>query len=124
MTVPSPPHEEESSGEEMGGDSPGMLPPLYEDLRKLAIWKMAGEAPGQTISATALVHEAYLKIAKSQEDASWQSRGHFYSAIAEEMRRILIDRARRKKAVRHGGQWERTEFDTIKAPGTTPDKPE
>lgn len=126
MTVPSenPPHEEESSGEEMGGDSPGMLPPLYEDLRKLAIWKMAGEAPGQTISATALVHEAYLKIAKSQEDASWQSRGHFYSAIAEEMRRILIDRARRKKAVRHGGQWERTEFDTIKAPGTEPDKPE
>ena len=126
MSTPAedPPNEEPSAGEKLGGDSSGMLPDLYEDLRKLAIWKMAGESPGQTISATALVHEAYLKIAKSQEDACWESRGHFYTAIAEAMRRILIDRARRKKAVRHGGEWERTEFDTIKAPRMTPDKPE
>ena len=126
MSTPAedPPNKKQSAGEKLTGDSSGMLPVLYEDLRKLAIWKMAGEAPGQTISATALVHEAYLKIAKSQEDACWESRGHFYTAIAEAMRRILIDRARRKKAVRHGGEWERTEFDTIKAPRMTPDKPE
>jgi RNA polymerase sigma factor (TIGR02999 family) len=101
-----------------------MLPPLYEDLRKLAIRKMAGESPGQTISATALVHDAYLKITASQEDARWDNRGHFYTAFAEAMRRILIDRARRKKAVRHGGDLARTELDSIKAPGITPDKPE
>ena len=101
-----------------------MLPPLYEDLRKLAMRKMASEPAGQTISATVLVHEAYLKITKSQEDAHWDSRGHFYTAVAEAMRRILVDRARRKKAVRHGGDWERTEFDRIKSPGIAPDKPE
>lgn len=101
-----------------------ILPPLYEDLRKLAMRKMASEPAGQTISATALVHEAYLNISKSQEDAYWDNRGHFYTAVAEAMRRILIDRARRKKAVRHGGEWDRTELDSIKAPSITPNKPE
>lgn len=114
---------EDSCPDEPKGGNSEMLSSLYEDLRKLALHKMAGEAPGQTIGATALVHEAYLKIAKSQEDASWESRGHFYTAIAEAMRRILIDRARRKKAVRHGGEWDHTEFDSVKAPGVAPDKP-
>ncbi|MGB6220596.1 sigma-70 family RNA polymerase sigma factor [Haloferula sp.] len=109
---------------EAGRNASEMLPSLYEDLRKLALRKMAGESPGQTIGATALVHEAYLKITRSQEDDCWDNRGHFYTAVGEAMRRILIDRARRKKAVRHGGEWVRTELDSINAPAITPDKPE
>ncbi len=114
---------EDSCSDEPKRGTSEMLPPLYEELRKLALHKMAAELPGQTISATVLVHEAYLKISKSQEDAHWDSRGHFYTAVAEAMRQILIDRARRKKAVRHGGEWDRTEFDSIKLPGVAPDKP-
>lgn len=99
-----------------------ILPSLYEDLRKLAALKMANESPGHTLGTTALVHEAYLRITKNKDDDRWDSRGHFYSAAAEAMRRILIDRARQKKAVRHGGEWERTELDSINAPAITPDK--
>lgn len=77
---------------------------------------MAAEPAGQTISATALVHEAYLRIAKTEEEVRWDNRGHFYMAAAEAMRRILIDRARRKKAVRHGGALQRSELDSINAP--------
>ena len=93
-----------------------LLPSMYEELRQLAARKMANESPGQTINATALVHEAYLRIAKTEEDVRWDNRGHFYMAAAEAMRRILIDRARRKKAIRHGGEWQRTELDSINAP--------
>ena len=114
----------EEPTEEAPRASSEMLPALYEDLRKLAQRKMASEPAGQTIGATALVHEAYLKITRSQSDARWDNRGHFYTAVAEAMRRILIDRARRKKAVRHGGEWERTALDSIKAPGITPGQPE
>lgn len=99
-----------------------ILPSIYEELRMLATQKMAMEAPGQTINATALVHEAYLRIAKTEEEVRWDNRGHFYLAAAEAMRRILIDRARRKKAIRHGGEWERTELDSINAPAAAPDK--
>ncbi len=95
---------------------------MYDELRNLAAQKMSMEAPGQTIGATALVHEAYLRIVKSEEDVRWDNRGHFYMAAAEAMRRILIDRARRKKAVRHGGEWQRTGLDTINAPATAPEK--
>ena len=100
-----------------------ILPSMYEELRKLAAQKMAMEAPGQTINATALVHEAYLRIARTEEDVRWDNRGHFYMAAAEAMRRILIDRARRKKAIRHGGEWQRTELDSINVPAA-PDKSE
>jgi RNA polymerase sigma factor (TIGR02999 family) len=96
-----------------------MVPSMYEQLRSLAAKKMANEAPGQTIGATALVHEAYLRVAGSgeqEQEAKWENRGHFYVAAATAMRRILIDRARRKKAIRHGGEWQRTEFDIIDAP--------
>ena len=99
-----------------------ILPSMYEELRHLAKQKMASEPAGQTINATALVHEAYLRIAKTEEDVRWDNRGHFYMAAAEAMRRILIDRARRKKAIRHGGEWQRTELDSINAPAVAPDK--
>src|SRR6266498_4156876 len=78
-----------------------LLPLIYDELRRLAAQKMANEAPGQTLQPTALVHEAWLKLAGS--DQSWNHRGHFFAAAAEAMRRILIDRARKRNRERHGG---------------------
>ncbi len=80
-----------------------LLPLVYEELRLLAAQKMAQEKPGQTLQATALVHEAYIRLVKGGNQ-DWNSRGHFFSAAAEAMRRILVDSARRKKGPRHGGQ--------------------
>ena len=79
-----------------------LLPLVYEELRHLAAQMMAQEKPGQTLQATALVHEAYLRLVKGG-DQDWHNRGYFFSAAAESMRRILVDRARRKKGPRHGG---------------------
>jgi RNA polymerase sigma factor (TIGR02999 family) len=92
-----------------------LLPLIYEELRKLAAQKMAQEAPGQTLQPTALVHEAYLRLVASGEASTpraqhWDSRGHFYAAAAEAMRRILVESARRKKRLRHGGAFERVEL--------------
>jgi len=87
-----------------------LLPLVYEELRKLASYKMANEAPGQTLQPTALVHEAWLRLSGNQNQ-KWDGRGHFFAAAAEAMRRILIDKARRKKALRHGGELHRTEVD-------------
>ncbi len=87
-----------------------ILPLVYEELRKLAAQRMAREHPGQTLQATALVHEAWLRLGGDQQPA-WQNRGHFFAAAAEAMRRILIDNARRKKAARHGGGAERVPLD-------------
>lgn len=81
-----------------------LLPLVYEELRLLAAQKLSREKPGQTLQATALVHEAYMRLVGS-EGLAWDSRGHFFSAAAEAMRRILIDRARRKKGPRHGGNY-------------------
>jgi RNA polymerase sigma factor (TIGR02999 family) len=95
------------------GDSPAasrLLPLVYDELRKLAAQKMAHENPGQTLQATALVHEAWLRLGGDRQ-ATWQNRAHFFAAAAEAMRRILIDNARRKKAERHGGQAERVNLD-------------
>lgn len=89
-----------------------LLPLVYEELRKLAASKMAREAPGQTIQATALVHEAWLRLG-GEEQPEWQNRAHFFAAAAEAMRRILIDRARKRRAVRHGGELQRTEADAL-----------
>jgi RNA polymerase sigma factor (TIGR02999 family) len=83
-----------------------LLPLVYEELRRLAAHKMANEASGQTLQATALVHEAWLKLT-ANENVHWQGRAHFFGAAAEAMRRILIDNARRKRTVRHGGGMER-----------------
>jgi RNA polymerase sigma factor (TIGR02999 family) len=84
-----------------------LLPLVYDELRRLAAQKMAQEDPGQTLQATALVHEAYLRLVGAQQSQHWDSRGHFFAAAAEAMRRILIDNARRKQCERHGGNRER-----------------
>jgi RNA polymerase sigma factor (TIGR02999 family) len=81
-----------------------ILPLVYEELRKLAAAKMARETPGQTLQPTALVHEVWLRLG-ADDQPSWQNRAHFFSAAAEAMRRILIENARRRKALRHGGGW-------------------
>lgn len=88
-----------------------LLPLVYEELRKLAAQKLAQEKPGQTLQATALVHEAYLRLVDVEKAQHWDSRGHFFAAAAEAMRRILVDNVRRKKRQRHGGDWQRVELD-------------
>jgi RNA polymerase sigma factor (TIGR02999 family) len=87
-----------------------LLPLVYDELRKLAKQKLAQEKPGQTLQATALVHEAYLRLLDADKTLHWDSRGHFFAAAAEAMRRILIDNARRKRAHKHGGGWQRHEL--------------
>src|SRR6516165_2607338 len=87
-----------------------LLPLVYEELRKLAAHKMAHEAVGQTLQPTALVHEAWLRLV-GKENPKFESRAHFFAAAAEAMRRILIDRARHKRALRHGGGQERVNFE-------------
>jgi len=87
-----------------------LLPLIYEELRLLAAQKLSKEHPGLTLQATALVHEAYLRLVGA-EDQGWDSRGHFFAAAAEAMRRILIEDARRKKNVRHGGKYNRITLD-------------
>jgi RNA polymerase sigma factor (TIGR02999 family) len=88
-----------------------LLPLVYEELRKLAAQKLAQEKPGQTLEATALVHEAYLRLVGGKQTQEWDSRGHFFTAAAEAMRRILVEQARRKRRVRHGGARKRIDLD-------------
>ena len=88
-----------------------LLPLVYEELRKLAAAKLAQEKPGQTLQATALVHEAYVRLVGSADAGAWDHRGHFFAAAATAMRRILIERARRKQRKIHGGGRQRQEFD-------------
>ncbi len=90
-----------------------LLPLLYDELRKLAATKMAAEPKQQTLQATALVHEAYLRLLGTADAKHWQGRGHFFAAAAEAMRRILVDNARRKKRLKHGGELVRVEFDDL-----------
>ena len=84
-----------------------LLPLVYDELRKLAAVRMAGEAPDQTLQPTALVHEAYLRLLGPADESRWDNRGHFFAAAAEAMRRILVDNARRKQAEKHGGGLKR-----------------
>ena len=91
-------------GDEKATDE--LLPLVYEELRILAAQKLSHEQPGQTLQATALVHEAYLRLVEGAGQ-DWNSRGHFFRAAAEAMRRILVESARRKKSVKHGGEWKR-----------------
>lgn len=97
-----------------------LLPLVYEELRQLAAQKLAGEKPGQTLQATALVHEAYLRLVGANEAQSWDSRRHFFAAAAEAMRRILIEKARRKHSVKHGGQHTRIDLDEALLLGDEP----
>ena len=90
-----------------------LLPLVYDELRKLAAAKMAQEKPGQTLQATALVHEAWLRLTGPDQEQVWNGRRHFFGAAAEAMRRILVDRARKKARVRHGGKLERVDLDHV-----------
>jgi RNA polymerase sigma factor (TIGR02999 family) len=94
-----------------GGAAGRLLPLIYDELRKLAAARMKSESPGHTLNATALVHEAYLRLVGSDAEQHWDSRGHFFAAAAEAMRRILVDNARRKRAVKHGGDRERIDLE-------------
>ena len=91
-----------------------LLPLVYEELRKLAAQKMAQENPGQTLQATALVHEAYLRLVDVEKAQHWNSRGHFFAAAAEAMRRILVENARRKKREKHGGGLQRVALESLR----------
>ena len=88
-----------------------LLPLVYDELRKLAAAKLANEKPGQTLQATALVHEAYMRLVDVDEVDNWKSRGHFFGAAAEAMRRILVDNARRKQRLKHGGDRKRVDLE-------------
>ena len=88
-----------------------LLVAVYDELRKLAAAKLAHEKPGQTLSATALVHEAYLRLVQVDGDHMWNGRAHFFGAAAEAMRRILVENARRKQSARHGGKFRRQDAD-------------
>jgi RNA polymerase sigma factor (TIGR02999 family) len=90
-----------------------LLPLVYDELRQLAAQKLAQEKPGQTLQATALVHEAYLRLVDSAEAQHWNSRGHFFAAAAEAMRRILVENARRKRSHKHGGGRQRVDLADV-----------
>jgi RNA polymerase sigma factor (TIGR02999 family) len=99
------------------------LPLVYDELRKLAAARLIHEWPGQTLQATALVHEAYLRLVKGEDHSTWDSRGHFFVAAAEAMRRILIEQARRKGRLKHGADFTRHDVDNLLiAPTVRPDE--
>jgi RNA polymerase sigma factor (TIGR02999 family) len=90
-----------------------LLPLVYDELRKLAAQRLAQERPGQTLQATALVHEAYVRLVDGDKAQQWNSRGHFFAAAAEAMRRILIENARGKARDKRGGDWRRVDFEDL-----------
>jgi RNA polymerase sigma factor (TIGR02999 family) len=98
-----------------------LLPLVYDELRRIAAGKMAREMPGQTLQATALVHEAWLRLVSS-EHQTWQNRAHFFGAAAEAMRRILVENARRKHELKRGGKWQRVEWEGLELPVMAPDE--
>src|SRR5262245_55656445 len=99
-----------------------LLPLVYEELRNLATARLASEKPGQTLQATALVHEAYLRLVGNENTQRWDSRGHFFAAAAEAMRRILVDNARRRQSLKRGGGIERIHLDALAIAGQEPDE--
>src|SRR3954454_652697 len=99
-----------------------LLPLVYDELRKLAAQRLAQEKPGQTLQATALVHEAYLRLVGKDDARGWDGRGHFFAAAAEAMRRILVENARRKGRLKYGGDWQRVELNEPDVAATTPDE--
>ena len=98
-----------------------LLPMVYDELRRLAAYKLSAESLGQTLQATALVHEAWLRLGGDQQIA-WHNRAHFFTAAAEAMRRILVENARRKKRLKRGGQVERVNVDDVEIPSPMPDE--
>ena len=102
------------------GAAEQLLPLVYDELRRLAAAKMASEKPGQTLQATALVHEAYVRLVNAEQPQGWNGRGHFFGSAAEAMRRILIDRARNKHRLKREGNGRSDDLDTIVAALNTP----
>jgi RNA polymerase sigma factor (TIGR02999 family) len=104
------------------GAADRLLPLVYDELRNLATAKLAQEKPGQTLQATALVHDVYLRLVGStdQEPTQWENRGHFFAAAAEAMRRILIEQARCKSRIKRGGEWQRVDLDSACAVSEPP----
>jgi RNA polymerase sigma factor (TIGR02999 family) len=98
-----------------------LLPLVYDELRRLAAQRLAHEKPGQTLEPTAFVHEAYLRLVGDRQEQNWDHRGHFFAAAAEAMRRILVDAARRKRAVRHGGGRRRVDLQDCQQVTQSPD---
>ena len=108
-------------GESHAGEE--LLPLVYDELRRLAAYRLAQEKPGQTLQATALVHEAWLRLVQSEPggaEARWNGRRHFFGAAAEAMRRILVENARRKKSLMHGGSLKRVDWEQVELAETTP----
>jgi RNA polymerase sigma factor (TIGR02999 family) len=103
------------------GAAEQLLPLVYHELRKLAAQRLAQEQAGHTLQATALVHEAYIRLVDTEKVPRWNSRGHFFGAAAEAMRRIVLDRARKKRRLKHGGGGLRLEIELGKIPDPTPD---
>ena len=97
-----------------------LLPLVYDELRKLAAARLAQEKPGQTLQATALVHDAYLRLVDVEQGQKWDSRGHFFAAAAEAMRRILVEAARHKRSQKAGGGWDRLELAQIDLAAKSP----
>src|SRR5438132_946713 len=93
-----------------------LLPLVYDELRKLAAQRLTQEKPGQTLQATALVHEAYLRLVDVEQAQHWNSRGHFFAAAAEAMRRILVEHARKRGRLRRGGDLKRLDLDALQIP--------
>ncbi|MEZ5941891.1 MAG: ECF-type sigma factor [Planctomycetaceae bacterium] len=106
------------AGERAASDE--LLPLVYEELRKLAGARLVHENPGQSLTATALVHEAYLRLVGGEADAGWQGRGHFFAAAAEAMRRILINRARDRNRLKRGGGWKQVDLSSVSIAMETP----
>jgi len=104
--------------------APELLPLVYDELRRLAAQKLAREVPGQTLDATALVHEAYLRLVGNDPNKPWSGRGHFFAAAAEAMRRILVENARRKQAAKHGGHVHRLGLDQVELADRSPSSPD
>jgi RNA polymerase sigma factor (TIGR02999 family) len=109
---------EVENGEDRAAEE--LLPLVYVELRRLAAWHLANERPGQTLQATALVHEAYLRLV-GKEDPQWKGQRHFFGAAAEAMRRILVENARRKHRLKRGGHLERVELEEADIPSPMPD---
>jgi len=101
------------------GAAEQLLPLVYQELRNLAAVRLAAEKPGQTLQATALVHEAYLRLVKNDDQPHWNGRGHFFSAAAQAMRRILVESARHKQRLKHGGELQRVPLEPIALPAAT-----
>lgn len=104
------------------GAAEDLLPLVYDELRRVAARQLAHERPGQTLQATALVHEAYLRLVSPRSQPPWENRRHFFAAAAESMRRILVENARRKQRLRHGGDRDRVDLEVGDMPLGAPDE--